>query len=189
MPFNVGGGNVYNDYGMSSRKIPGTGYTEYSRQYSTNPLDYGYNYTPQEEFYVGPGQPGRSSRTPDTAAYEALMRKMMQMGGGQEFDPHAPRGSEFSSVAGGGTSWKGMPSGNYTLAKYPGLEYELWKQERGFPGSGYMFDPHNITPKQTMDRDRMSQRFVNVQREMLGIDGGNSRMSAAKNKYRSKRRR
>jgi hypothetical protein len=130
------------------------------------------------------GGPPRMSQ--DQRDFEELFRQIMGLTAmddrgmrqfrekmGMSHQSGGPSMSEFGALGGKGSAPRGMPSGNYTLAKYPGLDHELWKQERGFAGTGYGINPYSLTPKQTAAADRQRELFVNQQRKLLGMNTGN----------------
>lgn len=110
----------------------------------------------------------------------------MEMGGG--IDPRGPMSSEFNALGGRGRAPKGMPEGHYTLARYPGLEYELWRQERGFAPKGMQMA--GLTPKQQEPYRRQAQEFVDAQRSLLNIPSApRNRAQEYADRYNARRRR
>ena len=83
-------------------------------------------------------------------------------------------GSEFTAALGGSRKMrKGeqMPSGAYSLAKFPGIEHQIWAAESGFLPRGYHWSSLlNESPDDKGRREQDQRKFAAYQKKLLGMD-------------------
>ena len=83
-------------------------------------------------------------------------------------------GSEFTAALGGSRKMrKGeqMPSGAYSLAKFPGIEHQIWAAEAGFLPRGYHWSSLlNESPDEKGRREQDQRKFAAYQKKLLGMD-------------------
>ena len=85
-------------------------------------------------------------------------------------------GSEFSLL--GGERKLGekerMEPGAYSLAKFPGIEHQIWAAKAGFIPKGYHWSSYlNESPDEREYREAAQKRFATTQEKILGMDETN----------------
>ena len=64
-----------------------------------------------------------------------------------------------------------MPSGAYSLAKFPGIEHQIWAAESGFLPRGYHWSSLlNESPDDKGRREQDQRKFAAYQKKLLGMD-------------------
>lgn len=64
-----------------------------------------------------------------------------------------------------------MPSGAYSLAKFPGIEHQIWAAEAGFLPRGYHWSSLlNESPDEKGRREQDQRKFAAYQKKLLGMD-------------------
>jgi hypothetical protein len=90
-------------------------------------------------------------------------------------------GSEFNRPRSGGRfgeeyslpKGSNVPRGAYAMAKFPGIEHQIWAQESGFLPKGYHWSSYlNETPEEKLKREKAQKEWAMRQKQMLGMDTG-----------------
>lgn len=82
-------------------------------------------------------------------------------------------GSEFTAAFGGSRKLgdkERMVPGAYTLAKFPGMEHQLFALRTGAPPKGYRVDPRE-SMGDFNERKALQRQFANTQEDLLGMRG------------------
>lgn len=99
--------------------------------------------------YDMPGNFERSQNMADSLAEDAMLRESMK------YSYRLPKGDE-------------TPPGTYALARYPGIEHDIWAQEAGFAPKG-MQNPMYRSPQQQQAEMAGRKRWAEHQRKLLGM--------------------
>ena len=82
-------------------------------------------------------------------------------------------GSEFTAALGGSRKLgknERMVPGAYTLAKFPGMEHQLFALRTGAPPKGFRVDPRE-SMGDFSERKALQNQFANTQEALLGMRG------------------
>jgi hypothetical protein len=64
-----------------------------------------------------------------------------------------------------------LPEGSFTLAKFPGVEHQIWAMEAGFIPKGYHWSSYlNESPAEKSQREKLQKQAANYQRGLLDMD-------------------
>jgi hypothetical protein len=87
-------------------------------------------------------------------------------------------GSEFSRLGGSRKLGKReqIPQGTYAMAKFPGMEHQIWAAEAGFIPKGYHWSSYlNETPDEKARREKAQKDWAFYQKQLVGMDGAPKR--------------
>lgn len=83
-------------------------------------------------------------------------------------------GSEFTAALGGSRKLgdkERLPQGSFALAKFPGIEHQIWAMEAGFIPKGYHWSSYlNENQDEKRQREAAQKQAANYQKKLLGMD-------------------
>ena len=64
-----------------------------------------------------------------------------------------------------------LPKGSFALAKFPGIEHQIWAMEAGFIPKGYHWSSYlNENQDEKRQREAAQKQAANSQKQLLGMD-------------------